>query len=159
VICGDRGYGDALYVKGGRQETALLTIIGCPGVIVLQCAPAARAQAESLMVTTCFLLTFCSVCLMVDRWRAESSEGVRGSCPEGWCRRIITRSLCILSTAFKMAGSPGILHTTDPRDRSSRASPGPQWSFSRKRQARGGHLGIIDGFHRALQLFTSSLCT
>jgi hypothetical protein len=69
VICGDRGYGDALYVKGGRQETALLTIIGCPGVIVLQRAPAARAQAESLMVTTCFLLAFFP---FVSWWIVES---------------------------------------------------------------------------------------
>lgn len=79
MICGDGGCGDALYVKGGRQETALLTIIGCPRVTVLQCDPVARAQSQILMITTCFLLASCSVCLMVDhgeRNPARVWEGV-----------------------------------------------------------------------------------
>jgi hypothetical protein len=87
VICGDRVCGDALYVKGGRQEAALRTIIGWPGVIELQCAPEhvlrLRADGHSLF----FLDFFAPLVSHYGSWRAESSEGVGR-----WYRRIITRS-------------------------------------------------------------------
>lgn len=145
VICGDRGCGDALYVKGGRQETAQLTIIGCAGAIALPSAPSCYIYSCSeLTVATCSILIFLFRCSRCGSRRAAHSEGVR------WVVQKDHHSLTLHFPQPDVLGSPD----SSPYIRSPRQIlqrfPGSTMEFLQKRQARDGHLGRIDGFYRAV---------